>query len=74
MNKKTFEDDGFTVVPDDWFKDKWGKRGGMGRGGYRARGKYHGPKPHVEREAYTSHGKRPNWKKGEVRNVAEHAE
>lgn len=68
MNKKRAEiDDGFTVVPDDRFKPKRGLRGGRGRGGYKTRGKYHEAKPHVQREPYTSHGKRPNWQIGEKR-------
>ncbi len=57
LNKKRVEDDGFTYVPDDRFKPRRGNRGGIGRGGYRARGKWHDSKKHVQREPYTSHGK-----------------
>lgn len=69
-HKQKEDDDGFVMVKDQrYYNARRGKRGGRGRGGYKARGKYHGPKPHVERAPKTSHGKRPNWQKGEKRGV-----
>lgn len=65
------QDDGFTVVPDTRFRGRGqGKRGGPGRGGYKSRGKWHTPKPHVARDPKSSHGKRQNWQIGEKRTDA----
>lgn len=63
------DEDGYEIVRDTRFRGRGkGKRGGRGAiRGYKTRGKYHGPKQHHQRDPKTSHGKRPNWQKGEKR-------